>query len=184
MSRSLIHFIDAAMLPAALMLLGKIVGLVLTVQIFNIPISIVEASNSLFSVRPEVLPQDLQIVNTYSDMIMYLFVAAGFSFVLLQATKFHETHIKPGLLVKLSNYNLMGLVKSSFDIYHYAAIWLLGLWLTTVLIALNAAFAKTEIWLSVATIIASVIFTSILLQDVYKEIELAKKNVGNQQALG
>lgn len=183
MSRSLIQFVDAALLPAALMVLGKVIGLILTVQIFNIPISIVEAGNSLFSVRPEVLPQDLQVVNTYSDMVMYLLVAAGFSFVLLQATRFHDTHIKPAILVKLSNYNLMSLVKSSFDVYHYAAIWLLGLWLTSGLIVLNAAFGKTEAWVSLVTIVCSVVFTSMLLQDVYKEIELARKNLGRYQAL-
>jgi len=183
MSRSLIQFIDAALLPAALMLIGKVIGLILTVQLFNIPITIVEAGNSLFSVRPQVLPQDLQIVNTYSDMVMYLLVAAGFSFVLLQATRFHDTHIKPALLIKLSNLNLLNLVKSSFDIYHYAAIWLLGIWLTTSLIVLNAAFGKTESWVALVTIVGSVIFTSILLQDVYKEIELARKNLGKFQAL-
>jgi hypothetical protein len=177
MSKSLIHFVDAALLPASLMVLGKLVGLVLTVQLFNVPISLAQAGNSIFSVRPEVSLEHLVAVSTYSD------IAAGFSFVLMQATMFHDTHVKPATLVKLSNYNLLGLVRSSFDLYHMAAIWMFALWLTTGLISLNAAFGRTELWVAISSICGSILFSAILLQDVYREIELARKNLGQQQAL-
>lgn len=183
MSKSLIHFVDAALLPASLMVLGKLAGLVLTVQFFNIPITLAEAGNSIFSVRPQVSVENLVLVSTYSDIVMYIFVAAGFSFVLMQATFFHDTHVRPATLVKLSNYNLLGLVRSSFDIYHLAAIWMLGLWLTTALINLNAAFGRTELWVGFTAVAGSLLFSAILLQDVYREIELAKKTLGQYQAL-
>jgi hypothetical protein len=183
MTKSLIHFIDAALLPAALMVVGKFLGLLFTVRIFNLPIALTEVQGSIFSVRPEVLPENLVLISTYSDIAMYLVVAAGFSVVLLQATHFHDTHIKPSLLIKLSNYNLLGLVKSSFNIYHLAAIWLVALWLTSGLVMLNAAVGKTEGWVGITCVFASIIFTSILLQDVYKEIEIARRNLGKYSAL-
>lgn len=183
MSHSLTKLIDLALLPAALMVVGKFVGLIVTIQIFALPWALRDVPDSIFSLRPVLLPADAILASTYSDAFMYVIISIGFSFVLAKATHFHETHIRPSLLVKLSNHNLLGLVQSSFDVYHAAAVWSVFLWLTSIVVWFNALIGRTEAWVAVIVFISTIIFTTLLLQDVYKEIELSKKRLGNFDAL-
>ncbi len=183
MSASLVKLIDLSLLPAALLVIGKLVGLIITVNVFNLPWTITEIPNVLLSNRPGFLPQDIATASSYSDLVMYLIMAIGFSVIIVLATKFHETHIQPQLLAKLSNNNLMGLVKSSFDIYHAASIWLVFIWISVGVVWFNIAAGKTSVEVGLLTLAANIILTVILLQDVYQEIELSKKNLGQQNAL-
>jgi hypothetical protein len=182
MSDSLIKLTDIALIPAALMVIGKLFGLVLTINVFALPWTVQDIPQSFFSIRPGLLAEDVILANSYSDIIMYAVLALGFSIVLLQATHFHDTHIHPRLLVRLANNNLMGLVKSSYDIYHAATIWTMFIWLAAAIIWVNVAVGKTYLWVGLAVLIANTVFTTILLQDVYQEIELSKRNLGRQQA--
>ncbi len=183
MHKSLVKLVDISLLPASIMVLSKIAGLALTSFAFNLPIGLTQIPSVIFTVRPVVLPEDLQTLSTYSDIMMYVFLAISFSLVLVQAAHFHDTHINPSLLIKLSNRNLLGLVKSSFDIYHTATIWIIFLWLGFLAITINVLLDKTLAWVGIAALISNIVFTSILLQDVYHEIDTTRRNLGNQQAL-
>jgi len=183
MSKTLINLIDISLVPAALLVVGKLIGLLATIQIFQLPWTIQEVPGSFFSVSPAFLAEDIIVASSYSDLIMYLLIALGFSFVLIQATHFHDTHIKPRMLVRLVNNNLMGLVRSSFDIYHSAAIWTIFLWMTQILIWVDVAVGKTYLWVGLTTLAANVVLTAILLQDVYREIEISRKSFGSMEAL-
>lgn len=183
MQNSLVKLIDIALVPAGLMVIGKIAGLFLSVVAFNVPWTIKQISDTFFSIRPAVSAEDILTVGTYSDIFMYIALGIGFSFILLQATRFHESHIQPRTLIRLSNSNLLGLVKSSFDIYHVASIWLIFLWMSLIVVLIDIVMSKTEIWVGLVCLIGNVIFTTVLLQDVYNEIDLSRKNLGSQSAL-
>lgn len=169
-------------MPAALMVVGKVLGLLLTVNLFGLPWTVTQVQGTLNTIRPVVLASDLITANTYSDLAMFATLAIGFTFVLFQATHFHDTHISPRMLMRLSNHNLMGLMKSSFDIYHSASIWLIFLWVSFFVVVINTALGKTMLWVALATFVANAIFTTLLLQDVYKEIDLTRKTLGTQEA--
>lgn len=183
MSHNLIKLLDVALVPAALMVVSKLIGLVLVVNFFDIDWELGRTTENIFSIEATLGQSDLLTVSTYSDVFMFIILSIGFSLILLQATHFHATHIKPSLLVQLSNNNLMGLVKSSFDIYHAAGIWLIFLWVASGTIWLNVVLGKTEPWIGILSVFANIIFTTLVLQDVYKEIELSKKNLGRHDAL-
>lgn len=182
MSRSLIKLIDLSLLPAALLVISKIVGLVVAINIFHIPWALQDLPGSIFSVRPAFLPADILTASSYSDLIMYMIMAIGFSIVLILATHFHDTHIKPQLLMKLTNHNLLGLVKSSFDIYHTAVIWITFIWLTSAVVWVDIAMNKTYLWVGLVTVAANIFFSIMILQDVYNEIDMSRKNLGQQEA--
>lgn len=182
MSHNLVKLIDISLIPATLLVVGKIVGLAVAINIFQLPWTLVELPDSLLAVRPLLLSEDVTTASTYSDIIMYMCLAVGFSFILVQALFLHETHIKPTLLVRLSNNNLLGLVRSSFDIYHTAAIWLVFIWLCSLLVWINVLAQKTELWVGIVTVVANIIFTALVFQDVYREIEDSRHNLGKQIA--
>ena len=179
MSKSLIKIIDYAVLPALLMVFGKIFGVFLVSQVLGIKISINEYADSFLSISPLVSENELMAITSYSDLIMYAFVAGIFSIVLIQAVFLHNTHTKPTLVVKLADANMLKLIQNSYDIYHSAFIHLLFLWIVTAVILVNGFLGKTYIWITLITMVASIIFTTILLQDIYKEIENIKSKPGS-----
>jgi len=179
MSRSLIKLVDNSLLPAALMVIGKFVGVIVVIQLFNISTSIREYSNSLFSYSTILKPEDVLTVTTYSDLIMYAVLAIGFSVNIFRAVYLHSSHIKPTLVSRLVNKNLFSLIQNSYEIYHSAAIWLVFVLVSNVLIIVNAINGSTYPWLAVVTVIASALLTTVLLQDVYREIENIKHHPGD-----
>ncbi len=182
MNKTLVTIVDRALLPAALFVVGKFVGLIITVNVFSLPWTVQEIPESFFTIRPALLSDDLIVANSYSDLIMFLLLALGFSLILIQAAFFHNSHIHPRLLVKLANNNLLGLIKSSFDLYHNAVIWLLFNWLAVFTIIINVLTQKTYLWIGGVSLITAIVFTVTLLQDVYREIEISKRNLGKQMA--
>jgi hypothetical protein len=184
MSRSLIHLIDLTLLPAALMVVSKFIGIVVTISLFRIEWSLSNVAGSLWLVRPAVNPEQVEILSTYADLVMLLVLSFAFTFILVQATQFHETHIQPKLLISLHNRNLLGLVQSSYQIYHTATVWLIFMWLASGVIWLDVFFSATQAWVGILAVVAATIFTSILLQDVYREVDISKKSFGRTAALG
>ncbi len=182
MNKTLVTIVDRALLPAALLVVGKFVGLVLTVNFFNLPWTVKEIPESFFTIRPALLSEDLIVANSYADLIMFFVLALGFSLILIQAAFFHNTHIHPRLLVKLANNNLLGLIKSSFDLYHSAVIWLIFNWIAVIILWIDVLSQKTYLWIGGVALITAIVFTVTLLQDVYREIEISKRNLGKQIA--
>lgn len=178
MSKSLVKLIDYSLLPAALIIVGKFAGLFLTIRIFSLEWGIESVPNTFFSVRPVFYSADIKLASSYSDLILFLVVMMGFSLVLIQAVVFHNSHISPNILSRLANHNLLGLVKSTFEIYHKAAIWTIFLWMTNMMIFLNVALGKTYLWVVVFSVLVSVFLTVFLIRDVSQEIEISKKSSG------
>lgn len=164
------------------MVVAKFFGIWLVTTVYQLPWTVQQAASEVI-LRPIVSSSDLVTISTYSDLILYFVMCIGMSWVLLQATHFHDTHISPQLLMKLSSNNLFGLIKSSYEIYHQAAVWTLFIWLASITIWINVALGKTVPWMGAITVIANVVFTIVLLHDVHREIDLSKRTLGQKEAL-
>lgn len=181
MSKSLVKLVDNSLLPAAIMIIGKFLGIVITIKIFDLPWSIKEYTNNIFSFTTVVEAGDLSTVTSYSDLIMYFLIALFFTATIIRAVYLHSSHIKPTLVTHLANRNLLTLIQNSYEIYHSAVIWLLFTWIANVLIIVNAFTGKSFGWVAIATSLTSVLLTVVLLQDVYREVENIKHNPGQYQ---
>ncbi|MBN2015552.1 hypothetical protein JW766_01855 [Candidatus Dojkabacteria bacterium] len=178
MSKSLIKLIDSALLPAAVMIVGKVVGLIITNIIFNLDWGIATDPNNFFSVRivyPTVADQIT--ATSYSNLIMYLFVFTGFLFVLVQALYFHSSHITPHMIAKLATNNLLNLISDSFEIYYKASVWLVILWISFFALFINVLMERAYDWIGAVCFISSILATVMLLRDVSSEIQIAKRNL-------
>lgn len=176
MSKSLIKLLDNAILPAALLVVSKFLGILLVAQIFSIDLYIEQSNNNILSFQTILSSKDTILVTSYSDLLMFGLVALGFSLNLILAIFFHNTHIKPITLMKLSDRNLLNLVKSSYELYHSGSIWLLFLWISTFIITANVFNNLAYPWVAILSVVVSIVLTTIFLQDVYREIENIKKH--------
>ncbi len=177
MSKSLIKLVDSSLLPASILIIGKVVGIYLVARIFNLEWALQNSADSFFSLRPVFAEKDVLTVSSYSDLIMLLFVLLGMSFSLFRALYLHSSHIDPRFVAKLATNNLLNLIKDSFDVYHEASMWLVFTWIATFTIFLNVLMEKTYIWIFALGLISCFAFTLILIRDVGKEIELSRKKI-------
>ena len=177
MSKSLIKLIDSSLLPAALMILGKVAGIYIVAKFFNLEWALQNSTDSFFSLRPVFAEKDIVTVSSYSDLIMLLFVILGLSFSIFRAIYLHSSHVDPRIVAKLATNNLLDLIKDSFDVYHEAAMWLVFSWISVVLISLNVLLERTYVWVSLVGLISVIGFSLILLRDVGKEVEISRKRI-------
>ncbi|MDD3648263.1 MAG: hypothetical protein PHS44_07260 [Candidatus Dojkabacteria bacterium] len=178
MSKSLTKLIDTALIPAAVMICGKVAGLWFANSVFKLDWGILNDPNNFFSVKVVYPTLDQQITaTTYSNVIMYLFVFLGFLFILIRAIFFSSAKISPKTIAKLATNNLLKLVGDSFEIYFQASVWLIVLWLALLALLVNVLVGRALQWTGVVSLCCTMLATVILLRDVYTEIIKAKSNL-------
>ncbi len=181
MSRSLIKIVDSSLLPAALMILSKFLGLIIVAKLTNLPWSIKEYSSNLFSIGNALDIEQVRVLTSYSDMIMFITVALGLSMVIIRAIYLHNTHVKPTLVTRLADKNLLSLITTSYEVYHFAFAWLTFTVLANIIILINAIQGTSYIWVAVIATIFTSGLVVILLQDIYREMENIKKHPSKYQ---
>lgn len=183
MSKSLVKLIDTALVPASLMVLTKLVSVYVISAIIGASWTIKDVGLTLLSARTAVPLDQLAPISTASDVILFLVMAIGFGWQLIQAVYLHDTHINPRLLAKLADKDLLDLVKGSFELFHGSSVWLIFTWITTLTIWINTATSKTHAIVSLLATAFSIGFTVLLLEDVYREIDTGKRSLGKSHAL-
>lgn len=175
MSKSLVKLIDASLIPAAIMICGKVAGLWFANSVFKLEWGVVTDPNNFFSVKIVYATIADQIIATsYSNLIMYLTLLLGLTIVLVRALYLSSSKISPRMLARLATSNLLHLIEDSFEVYYKASIWIILLWLAQAALLINVVIGRAYAWTAVLTLATSVIATTILLRDVASEIELAR----------
>ncbi len=170
-AKSLIKLVDEAVLPALLLIIAKVLGLLLATYFFRLH----------FNISLSVLPhasftnlEDYILAENYSNLTMFTAAAVGMLTVLLRAHLLHASHIKPNIAQKLTKINLDELILSSYHLYHKASVWLTLLWLTTAFLAMSTLAKVTYAPITAIAIIVSLNFSWILARDIQREMEIAK----------
>lgn len=175
-AKSIIKLLDEAIIPAAALIVAKMVGLFATAYIFNLAFEIKNAS--LLAVLPSVHFKNLDtyiLAENYSNLAMFSIVAIGTLYVLVRAHFLHESHIRPSLHAKLANLRLDSLVTPSYHLYHQAVIWLIFLWLTVGFLLISTFILHITYPLTTAiAFIVAANFSWLFAIDIEKEIELSK----------
>ena len=176
MKRTLLKLIEYSILPAILLFLGKLLGLILIGSLFSIPIDINAPDKQLLLFSTSVDQDSIETVSTYSDLFMFVIISIAMTFVLIQAIYFHNSHISSKTISRLAKYNLLGLIRSSFQLYHAGVVWLGFLWISAVVIFINYYQSITELWVLLISLLFCISFSIIFIRDLFLEIGLVKEN--------
>ena len=164
-SKTLLKLIDEAILPAVIVVAGKILGVALLNPKLGLP----------FTLNLETLPgSGANLVNTYSNLFSYGGVALGLSIILIRSFFFHNTHISPQITIRLYRLNLTSIIETTYELFHQAAVWLSYLWLLTILFALQAYWGLTPWNIALGTLAVTLIFSCLFIIDADREIDIAK----------
>ncbi len=172
MSKLLQRALSAAVFPAALMITSKVIGMYLANKIFNLGWWIDTNSQGLFSVQ--VVYPDIHsaiVCNTYSNLFMYLMILLGTCYFIFQGYFLHTTHQNPRVLVKMINFDFLAWLTESSSLFPKMAIWLSFLWVSTVIILVQTIQESVHMWVGVAVLVLTSIFTSFAIRDFEKEVK-------------
>lgn len=170
MQKSLITILENSLFPSALVIFGKFAGIVFVISSFNLPYTVSEYVSSVLN-GTMVLPiEDAVAISTYSDLIMFLIIAIGFSIHLFRAIFFHDSHLSPKVITRLADLNLLNLIRDTYDIYHKAAVWLGFLWVSVMIIIVNMFIGTTLFWVGGLAIFTTIGLTIGLIQDAHQEL--------------
>jgi hypothetical protein len=99
---------------------------------------------------------------------------SGMTILIFQALVLHKSHISSEVIFKLAKNNLLSLIKSSYYIYHSGVVWLIFMWLASLLIGINALKGATYIWVLLLALVFSISYSIIFVKDLFSEIKLIK----------
>ena len=167
-SRILLKLIDQAIVPAVLLLTARVLSVICISRQLSIPYEITGSGFTFGSL------QDYVKVNSYSALVIIAVLAIGLGYVLLKASIFHDTHIKPGTAAKMFSLNLQPLIQSSLDIYSQGAIWLSYSYLVTAAVGLMSLFDMIVPWVFYVALASSIVSTVVLILDVENELAESK----------
>lgn len=172
-SPTLVKLIDQTIIPGLILVLGKFLGVILVAKIISAKFNLT-FGNFFFPTFSFTKLSDYQIVNSYSNLAMFAAVAAGCTFVLIRAHFFHASHITPQLHLRLLKLGLEGLIAETYQLYHQATVWLIFLWLATILILLQAFSQLSNPIIAIIAFLISLNFSWFLIADIEQEIEIFK----------
>ncbi len=170
LTRTVTKLLDESIVPAVVIILGKVVGLVLANVVNSLNYSLQFGGSILPMTVTYSTQAEANSANTFSNLVMYLVVLAGFSFVLFRAHYLHASHIPPRLTGKLMRLKLENFIADTFEIYHQALVWLSFLWITT-LITFIYAISGGSVMIGLIAFLFSFTATYLYTKDIEIEME-------------
>jgi len=174
MNKTLLTLIKYSLLPALLLFIGKLAGILFVSGLFNFNVQFSLVDYNIFFFKTLVDSKNYIILSSYSDMFMFLVMMLGMTILLFQALVLHDSHISSNTVFRLAKYNLLDLIKTSFDLYHSGIVWALFMWLSCLLIGLNTLKGATYIWVLGIALVFSISYSIIFIKDLFSEIKLIK----------
>ena len=174
MTNNLIKFIDTSVFPVALLICAKVFGMVIVNNWLGLEWSFISTDSSIYSIRIAYQNMDQAMqADSYSNLFMYLIMFIGFCLTLVQAYFFHDTHISPVVASKLIDNVFVHFISNSFEIFHRSSVWLILIWITTIMIILSTLSGNTYIWIAVISTLFTIMLSSLLAFDFERELKLS-----------
>ncbi len=149
MSKLLKRALKYAIVPAILMIAGKILGIFIVTLKYGYPIEIGNDINGFFSTQ--IYFDDSQItyfVNSISDLVMLIVISVPLIYQILKTSLFQSTLNNPKTIVKAAKFNILTWITTDNTTFLHIFVWCAFLWLTTGLIIKNGIEGDTYSWIA------------------------------------
>lgn len=165
------ELVDMAILPAALLICAKAVGMALINNFLGLDWSIQTIANAVFSVRAVYESSaDAVLVTSYTNLLMFICVVAGTMLVTSKTLLFHHRKASPHFVLKLAKYDLLHLLKSSFNLYKEAFVWGVFMILTTVYIVISFLYEQTYGWVAGVSVLFCMTFLWMMIDNIEEDL--------------
>ena len=162
---------EAALLPAAIMLLAKLAGFWLMVMSLNIPWTINFEAGTYPGIYPFITDSNLSRAASFVDTVFVWVMLIGLFYYVFTALFLHNSHVHPKVISRLVKYNMLHLIKDNFNLYHEIIVWLIFAWIANILVLLNSLEGKTIIGIPTFSILFTAFLTVVFFKDACNELE-------------
>lgn len=163
--------VDLAILPAALFIAAKIIGVFGLNWLLGLPVGVEYTGTIFFPFQPGYERiEDVMMVESYSNLLVFIAILAGAFVITSKTLLFNHKKASPYFVLKLAKYDLLHLLKSSIHMYKEAFIWGTFLVITTVYIALSFLAGKTYGWVAGLSVFFCLTFLWIMIENIETEI--------------
>ncbi len=170
-SSLIFELVDLAILPAALFIAAKIIGVFGLNSLLGLPVGIEQTGFILFSFQPAYPRiEDVIMVESYSNLFVFISILSGAFVITGKSLLFNHKKASPYFVLKLAKFDLLHLLKSSIHMYKEAFVWGMFLIVTTVYIALSFLAGKTFGWVAGLSIFFCLTFLWIMIENIEEEI--------------
>jgi hypothetical protein len=163
--------VDLAILPAALFIAAKILGVFGLNYLLGLPVGLQETGFLLFPFQPAYdRIEDVVMVESYSNLLVFVSILAGAFVITSKSLLFNHKKASPYFVLKLAKYDLLHLLKSSIHMYKEAFVWGTFLVLSTVYIVISFLMGKTYGWVAGLSLFFCLTFLWIMVENIEEEI--------------
>ncbi len=175
MSKILRKTLKILVLPAALMVLSKAVGIYIAAIIFDLEVFLETHVDGIFSIQVFFLDKESTVLaNSFSNAFMlFVFTVATVSLVLKYWFSVTSKY-NPKTLIRLSNLNLISWVNEKDNSFLKVLIWVIFMWIIAILTISDILKQYAYEWIGVIAFVIVIILTWILIRTL--ETELANTN--------
>lgn len=171
MSKLLRKILSATIFPAALIIVSKIAGITLVNTILNLDWGLQTNTGSWFSVQIIYSDHATAVLsNSYSNLVVILTVALGTGVLLFQSKFLNASFQNPRVLVKLIQFDFLLWLSESSVIFPKLIVWLMFLWIVSILTVAQAIQAVTYPAVAVAGLTLSIVATWFATLDFEREL--------------
>lgn len=161
MSKILIRALKNSLMPAILMIAGKLLGIILLSAIYGYTFEIGNDINGIFSTQ--IIFSDKIVttfINSLSDLIMLIFISVPTLYFVIKTSIFQNVLSNPKTIAKVTRLNILKWITKDDTTFLRIFIWCAFLLITSAIVIANTIQGNTYTWVGILAGVISL--TSVL----------------------
>lgn len=150
MSKLIRRALKNSIVPAILMIAGKMLGIFLVSAVYSLTFEIGNDLNGIFSTQIYFYDKNTTMfVNSYSDLVMFAFLAIPTIYFILKTAIFQSALENPKTIVKVTRFNILSWITKDDTTFLKIFIWTAFLWIASAIVVLNTVQDSTYSWIGI-----------------------------------
>lgn len=172
MSKLLRQALKYSILPASVMIVGKLFGLYLAIQLYDFPIYLEHNTTGLFTAQLYFTDlQETLIANSFSNLFMLSLLVSINTYFLGRHLLLKSALNNPKTIVKLTKINILKWATNGEVPFLKVFIWNSFLWATSAIIITSSLNNETYSWIGITSFIVVILFAWGLIRVFEEEIQ-------------
>jgi hypothetical protein len=155
MQKLITAILKTSLMPAAVMIIGKLFGLLISNSLFGLNMYISNEIKGIYTVQLFFTNiQETILANSFSNVLMLLLVGIGFVSYFARYHLYRTTTSNPRTLVKLVKLNLLGWITSNKGGVIETTVWAIFLWFSCIIIITQSINGSSFYWIGIIALLS------------------------------
>lgn len=158
MSRLLSNLIKYSLLPAAMMIVAKLFGVLLAANVAGIPLFISDDVGQEFTIQIETLTYYHALyVNSISNIVLLIVMTVSFFYLYSRYYVYNKANDDPRTVAKITKLNLISWITSKDVVFTKVFVWGIFVISTSSVVVTSTLKAFTYTWIGISAFIVAIL---------------------------